>query len=286
MHTTEMPLPRPDATWRGGHLLAVSDLHVAVAGNRAVVEALRPENPQDWLLVAGDVAEITADFEATMAKLATRFTRVIWTPGNHELWTHVSDPVRLRGEERYQHLVRICRRLGIDTPEDPYPVWAGPDGPVVVAPLFVLYDYSFHPPGTSSVEEGLALAHETGVVCTDEFLLHPDPHPTRQAWCEARLAYTERRLSELDPTAKTVLISHFPLVRQPTQVLRYPEFAQWCGTVHTADWHTRFRAIVAVYGHLHIPRTTHYDGVRFEEVSLGYPREWSHRDAFTPRLIL
>jgi hypothetical protein len=29
-----------------------------------------------------------------------------------------------------------------------------------------------------------------------------------------------------------------------------------------------------VYGHLHIPRTTWYDGVRFEEVSIGYPHEW------------
>ena len=29
-----------------------------------------------------------------------------------------------------------------------------------------------------------------------------------------------------------------------------------------------------VYGHLHIPRTTYEDGMRFEEVSLGYPREW------------
>jgi hypothetical protein len=28
---------------------------------------------------------------------------------------------------------------------------------------------------------------------------------------------------------------------------------------------------------LHIPRTTYYDGVRFEEVSMGYPREWSTR---------
>jgi hypothetical protein len=32
-----------------------------------------------------------------------------------------------------------------------------------------------------------------------------------------------------------------------------------------------------VYGHLHIPRTTYYDGVRFEEVSIGYPREWQRR---------
>jgi hypothetical protein len=60
-------------------------------------------------------------------------------------------------------------------------------------------------------------------------------------------------------------------------VLRYPEFALWCGTERTADWHRRFNAVAAVYGHLHIPRTTWYDGVRFEEVSLGYPREWEPR---------
>ena len=34
-----------------------------------------------------------------------------------------------------------------------------------------------------------------------------------------------------------------------------------------------FRALAVVYGHLHIPRTTWQDGVRFEEVSLGYPQE-------------
>jgi 3',5'-cyclic AMP phosphodiesterase CpdA len=272
--------------WRGGRLLAVSDLHVAMADNRPIVDRLKPEHPDDWLLVAGDVAELMSDFEATMTALAAKFTQVVWAPGNHELWTHKSDPVQLRGVERYVHLVEICRKLGIATPEDPYPVWTGPEGPIVVAPLFVLYDYTFHPPGTDTVEAGLAVAYETGIVCTDEFHLHPDPYPTRQAWCRARLAYSEKRLSELEPTAKTVLVSHFPLVRQPTEVLRYPQFAQWCGTVHTADWHTRFRAEVAVYGHLHIPRTTRYDGVRFEEVSLGYPREWRHRAAFAPRVIL
>jgi hypothetical protein len=30
-----------------------------------------------------------------------------------------------------------------------------------------------------------------------------------------------------------------------------------------------------VYGHTHRRATDHLDGVRFEEVSLGYPRDWS-----------
>lgn len=44
----------------------------------------------------------------------------------------------------------------------------------------------------------------------------------------------------------------------------------------TVVW-VRFRAAVVGYGHLHIPRTTWYDGVRFEELSAGYPRGWQPR---------
>jgi 3',5'-cyclic AMP phosphodiesterase CpdA len=258
-------------------LFAVSDLHVSYAENRKVVDRLRPGSDGDWLIVAGDVGEVFGDIERTLRLLRDRFAAVVWAPGNHELWTHASDPVRLRGDERYRALVKMCRDIGVLTPEDEYPVWPGAAGPVVVAPLFLLYDYSFRAPGTSTKEDSLRRAYEAGVVCTDEMLLHPDPYPDRESWCWARLAETERRLTAIDATLPTVLVSHWPLVRQPTDQMWYPEFAQWCGTTRTADWHLRFRTVAAVYGHLHIPRTTHYDGVRFEEVSLGYPREWSRR---------
>jgi 3',5'-cyclic AMP phosphodiesterase CpdA len=271
-----------------GNLFAVSDLHVIHPENRQIAAELRPESDDDWLIVAGDVGEVMADIESTLALLADRFAKVIWAPGNHELWTPTVDPVQLRGERRYQHLVEFCRGIGVLTPEDEYPVWRGAGGPVTIAPLFLLYDYSFRIPGLATKEQSLARAYEVGVVCTDEFLLHPDPYPSREEWCWARLAQTERRLAACDPTYPTVLVNHFPLVRQPTDVLRYPEFAQWCGTDRTADWHLRFRAAVAVYGHLHIPRTTWYDGVRFEEVSLGYPREWRKRGgaSYVPRRVL
>jgi hypothetical protein len=61
---------------------------------------------------------------------------------------------------------------------------------------------------------------------------------------------------------------------------RIPRFSIWCGTRRTEDWHLRFNATVVVSGHLHIRSTSHRDGVRFEEVSLGYPRQWS--DLITP----
>ncbi|MFJ6925890.1 metallophosphoesterase family protein [Streptomyces nigra] len=258
-------------------LLAVSDLHIGYEENRALVEGMRPGTDDDWLLVAGDVAETVDDVTWALKTLAGRFRRVVWVPGNHELWTHPKDSVRLRGTARYEHLVEVCRDLGVTTPEDPYPVWDGPGGPVAVAPLFLLYDYSFLPAGCATKEEGLEYAHGTGVVCNDEFLLHPDPYPTRDAWCAARVAATERRLAALPEDLPTVLVNHYPLHRHPTDVLRYPEFAMWCGTTRTADWHRRFSVAAMVYGHLHIPRTTWHEGVRFEEVSVGYPREWRRR---------
>jgi 3',5'-cyclic AMP phosphodiesterase CpdA len=266
-----------------GKIIGISDIHVGFPENRELVQRLQPDSPDDWVVVAGDVAELYADIEWALGTLAGRFAKVIWTPGNHELWTLKDDPVRLRGRDRYQHLVELCRRLGVVTPEDPYPVWTGEGGPIVIAPLFLLYDYSFRPEGTHSKQSALAVAEKAGIVCTDELFLFPDPYPSREAWCWARVEETEKRLADLDPSLPTMLINHWPMVRHPTRILRFPEFALWCGTERTADWHVRYRAATVVYGHLHIPRTTWHDGVRFREVSYGYPREWRPRPSGAPR---
>ena len=257
-----------------GTLLAISDLHISYEENREIVRGLRPDTPEDWLIVAGDVAETVADVRWALSLLAERFAKVVWVPGNHELWTMKDDPVQARGVARYEALVELCRELGVVSPEDEYPIWEGPGGPVRVTPLFIGYDYTFRAPGTTTKEESLAYAHGTGVVCPDAYYLHHDPYDGRDDWCRARVAETERRLLDCDQSVPFLFVNHYPLVREPTRVLHYPEFAQWCGTELTADWHTRFNTAAMIYGHLHIPRITHHDGVKFQEVSLGYPREW------------
>jgi 3',5'-cyclic AMP phosphodiesterase CpdA len=270
-------MPRPS-------LFAVSDLHVSHEGNREVVERIQPATPGDWLIVAGDVADRVADIEWTLRLLRDRFERVIWAPGNHELWTTSRDEVQLRGEARYRHLIELCRGLGVLTPEDEFVTWPAADEELVVAPLFLLYDYSWRPAGTT-IAQALSEGKDTGVYATDEFLLHPDPFPSKQAWFEDRLKITQARLDAIDPNRRTVLVSHWPLHRLPTSILRFPLFAMWCGAERTADWHRRYRAAVAVYGHLHIPVSFEVDGIRFEEVSLGYPREWRQRSAQPPNPV-
>lgn len=268
-----MAVPAGSETTHDGALLAIGDLHVEHADNRRAVERLRARSPLDWLILCGDVGDSPEQLEWALELLSARFDSVVWVPGNHELLAQRDDPSELRGVSRYDALVEACRRLGVVTPEDPYPIWRGLGGPATIAPLFLLYDYSFGRDDTTTQAEALGRAHDAGVVCVDEFLLDPAPYPSREAWCHARVAATERRLAACAADLPTVLVNHFPLLEAPTRVLRHPEFAQWCGTRRTADWHVRFRAKAVVYGHLHIPRTTWHDGVRFEEVSFGYPRE-------------
>ena len=234
-------------------LWAISDLHTGHTGNKPVTESLYPSSPDDWLIVAGDVAERTDEIRWSLDLLRKRFAKVIWVPGNHELWTTAKDPMQVFGRARYDYLVNMCDEMGIVTPEHPFPVWTEAGGPATIVPMFLLYDYTFLPEGATTKAEGLAIARERNIVATDEFLLSSEPYATRDAWCRDRVAHTRKRLEELDWMTPTVLVNHFPLVREPCDVLFYPEFSLWCGTTETADWHTRYNAVCSVYGHLHIP---------------------------------
>ncbi|MBI3927419.1 MAG: metallophosphoesterase [Armatimonadetes bacterium] len=262
-------------------LYAISDLHVDRPPNREAVAAL-PARPRDWLIVAGDVSASVPRFAATFQELSRRFSRVLWTPGNHDLWSEPGGSVR--GEDKYFALVEVCRELGVLTPEDPYEVWPGDSG-VRIAPIFTLYDYSFRPEHIP-VEVAVAWAAEEGIQAADERFLQPYPYRSRAEWCRTRVAYTERRLAGIEE--KLILAGHFPLRYDLVRLPRIPRFSPWCGTRLTENWHTRFPAHTVIYGHLHIRGTSFRDGVRFEEVSLGYPEGWNQSlgmDAYLKRIL-
>lgn len=252
-----------DPTHRQTVLWAVADLHVANRENRNIVERLVPPNPDDWLIVAGDVAERPELILETLKSLAERYAQVIWVPGNHDLFCRGTDEVT--GEDRYLLLVEGCRSIGVLTPEDPFPTF----GEVTVCPLFVLYDYSWRDPRTT-VDEALNYAVEQQMIFTDEFAIKPFEDPI--LWCRRRLSYTVRRMSRV--TGPTILVNHWPLIREPVNAMAFPTLGMWCGTRHTEDWPQRYNAETVVYGHLHIPDDRVIDGVRHIEASLGYPREW------------
>jgi 3',5'-cyclic AMP phosphodiesterase CpdA len=256
-------------------LWAISDLHVGYEENRQAVQAL-PSYPDDWLIIAGDTGETPAHLDFVLRTLQPRFAQLIWTPGNHDLWTPRSLESAKRGVGHYERLVSLCRKYGVLTPEDPYARWPG-DGPLrAIIPTFLLFDYSYRPASVTR-ENAVAWAAESGVRSTDEDLLGPDPYATCDDWCAARVEATETRLAALPPDAKLIVANHFPL-RQDLAVLpRIPRFSIWCGTTKTNDWHRRFNIEAVVYGHLHLRSSKQIDGVRFDEVSLGYPKQWNQQ---------
>jgi 3',5'-cyclic AMP phosphodiesterase CpdA len=252
-------------------LHALSDLHLGHRANRDALEAIG-QHPDDWLMLAGDVGESVAQLELALGILTRRFAQVIWTPGNHELWTSPGEEGPLRGEARYRAGLDVCRRFGVLTPEDPYVEW--PDSPgLFLVPMFLLYDYSFRPAEVAR-QDAVAWARESGVLCGDERFLDPSPFATRDEWCRRRCDLTRARLDALPAGARTVLVNHWPLRYDLARPPRIPRFSIWCGTTLTEDWAVRYRARAVVSGHLHLRTTLWREGVRYEEVSLGYPRDW------------
>jgi hypothetical protein len=253
-------------------LFAISDLHVGFPANLSALKAVSPRRASA-LILAGDIGETADQLSTTLDILQPKFQRIVWCPGNHELWAVGSGSPA--GEAKYQSLVALCRRRAVLTPEDDYPIWGIERERFLIVPMFLLYDYTFRPDSISP-EDAVAWAAESGIRCADEDLLRPDPYPTRAAWCAARCESTSQRidLAVRQTGLRTILINHFPLRQELARVPLYPRFQIWCGTRRTEDWHTRFRAAVAISGHLHLRSSREFQGCLFHEVSLGYPRQW------------
>ena len=255
-------------------LYAISDLHLDYQLNRDALNSISG-CPEDWLILGGDICTTFDDLKFALNILTKRFARLLWVPGNHDLWSGIAG-VRDRGDDKYMKMISICRDFGVLTPEDPYPLWKGEGESHYLVPLFLLYDYSFRP---DHVPRELAVqwAGESGVLCTDEYLLDFSPYRSRSDWCHARCEYSERRMADIQNGVPLILINHFPLREDLVRLVWIPRFSIWCGTQRTETWHVRYKVSVVISGHLHIRSTKFRDDVRFEEVSLGYPKNWNQR---------
>lgn len=259
-----------------GKLYAIADIHLSYQGNREAWAELTP-HPGAGLMIVGDVGETIEHVELAFSTATKRFDAVWWCPGNHELYTLPAGSSR--GEHKYDECVELARKFGVLTPEDDFVVWDGEGGSAVIAPIFTLYDYSFKPDDVP-LKDAVEWAKEENIEATDQYLLHPDPFNSREEWCHSLVRRFEAKLEAAKakhPSLPFVLANHWPLRKDLVNLKFIPRFVIWCGTTLTDDWHQRFNAKVVISGHLHIRRTDWKHGCRFEEASLGYPRQWKHR---------
>lgn len=269
-------------------LYALADLHIGHLLNSKALDNLEIRSPGDGLILAGDLGETKAHLETCFRKTKACFDHVFWVPGNHELYSSPSSSATgfdaLKGEAKYNACIELARSHGVLTPEDSWMLWRDGDRQTIIALCFTLYDYSFRPADVSR-EQALDWAREQDIVATDEMLLHSAPYPTRDEWCHSLCDRTEKKFEEYaskHPDASFIIVNHWPLREDLIHIPLIPRFSLWCGTKRTGDWHARGRfgdghpgALAVITGHLHVRRTDWIDGCRFEEVSLGYPRQWS-----------
>lgn len=121
----------------GLRVFVLSDLHTDYSENMTWVKCLSTtRHKKDVLLVAGDVAEKYDDFVLTMSLLKDRFQRVLFVPGNHDLWCRGEENDFPDSLEKLNKLLDACRGLGVEI--NPVVI----DG-LGIIPLFSWYHESF-----------------------------------------------------------------------------------------------------------------------------------------------
>src|SRR6202007_1195330 len=118
---------------------ALSDLHIDYDENaRWVANLSIAEYQDDVLILAGDVTDTRRLFEWCLSTLAKRFYKVLFVPGNHDLWVARED----HGKNSLQKFDDIC--AVVESSGASMQAFCEQD--VSIIPVLGWYDYSFGEP--------------------------------------------------------------------------------------------------------------------------------------------
>ncbi|RZL04106.1 MAG: metallophosphoesterase [Rubrivivax sp.] len=237
-------------------VFAVSDIHVDYDVNARWVQSLSlADYRDDVLILAGDVSDSAEVLAFTVQSLARRFKKLLFVPGNHDLWV-LRHQQSLDSLEKFELVRRLVNEAGgLMTP------WSCDE--VAIVPLFAWYDFSFGQPG-------LAL---------------------RESWVDFRACRWPAGFTEAEVTRhflalnqsslsvrhdKVITFSHF-LPRIDVMPHYIPEpFRALYPVLGSSALDGQVRALnplMHVYGHSHVNRSVVMDGLRYVNNAFGYPGE-------------
>jgi predicted phosphodiesterase len=236
-------------------IFAISDLHTDFKANRLLLDELtRSGYRRDTLLVAGDIADRLEVLEDTLALLRSRFAKVFYMPGNHELWVRsdACDSIEKLGK-----VIELCDRLGVHTrPSQAEGVW--------IVPLFSWYEAQFD--GDEGVDE-----EELQAWADFYFCKWP---PEVVSVSEYFRTLNAGRLTSYE--GEVITLSHFLPRRDllpEAENLRFKSLPKVAG----AGWlDAQLRILnsrVHVFGHSHINCDRVIEGVRYVQNAFRYPSE-------------
>jgi predicted phosphodiesterase len=237
-------------------VFALSDVHIDYDINAEWVAGLSSADYRDDVLIlAGDVANTLRLLDWCLAALVARFKKVLFVPGNHDLWV-VGEGHEKTSLQKFQEVVAVVESCGAS-------MQSFHERGVSIIPLLGWYDYSFGEPD-----------EELKSVWMDYYACRwPAGFGVKQI--AAHFAALNNKDMAVDGD-KTITFSHFlPRIDImphfiPAEKRRlYPVL----GTLQLEDQLRRLKPSLHVYGHSHVNRKVTLDGVSYINNAFGYPHE-------------
>ena len=245
-----------DADRPPARIFACSDVHYDHPGAREWVASLSlTAYRDDALVVAGDVGDTLAAVKYCLHALKAVFRRVIYVPGNHDLWIrpkgqHSDEPSQfVDSVAKLLALYQLCDELGVDTG----PAQLSPSAAVL--PLDSWYSHTFD-----------ARDPRPGATRFDKFCVWPVGHLEA---CDFMLRLNEGRLA-IPLRGDVISCSHFLPRRELPIPPGIAEMAKFCGCTEIDAQLRRAKSRLHIYGHTHINDEREIDGVRYVQSALGY----------------
>lgn len=236
-------------------VFAISDIHVDYEMNaRWLAELSASDYREDVLILAGDVSDSLERVEWALSILAARFLRVMYVPGNHELWV-IRDGKHHTSLDKFERLRAVVEQSGASMQAQ---AWER----VAIVPLQGWYDYSFGSPSNELLESWMDF--------------HACRWPAHFQMQDVA-AYFQALNRPPPPHSGTLIsFSHFlPRIDlMPTYIPRakrvlYPVL----GSMRLEEQLRALKSRIHVYGHSHVNRQIAIDDVTYINNAFGYPDE-------------
>ena len=237
-------------------VFAVSDLHIDYEVNAKWVRGLSSvDYVNDVLILAGDITDKRHLLEWCLTTLSKLFKRVLFVPGNHELWV-VREGSSKDSMKKFYEVVATVESSGAS-------MHAFCESEVSIMPLLGWYDYSFGEPSEdlrSTWMDYRTCRWPSGLTEKD-IVAYFTAFNNRQTWNTAETVITYSHfLPRID------LMPSF--VPRATRLL-YPIL----GSDQLEFQLRTFTPKIHVYGHSHLNCQTTIDGVSYINNAFGYPSE-------------
>jgi predicted phosphodiesterase len=236
-------------------VFAVSDIHVDYDANAKWVAGLSLADYQrDVLILAGDVTDTRRLLERSLGALAKRFRKVLFVPGNHDLWV-IRDGKEKNSLQKFEDVCAVAEASGASM--EPFR-----ERGVSIIPLLGWYDYTFGEPG----EE------------------------LRSMWMDYRACRWPRGYTEKDVAAYFAALNDKHVAQPGDKIITYSHFLPRIdvmpafitagrilypilGSRHLDRQLRKLNSSIHVYGHSHVNRQVTIDGVAYINNAFGYPAE-------------